>query len=290
MKQLIKKIYKAIPFKQPFFSVVKHIVSLPNSIYKHLYFDGIISFAVNGKKVKMNQKGYDVENTLFWKGVKGCWEKVSVDLWIKLCSQSTIILDIGANTGAYALIAKIVNEKATVYAFEPFDIIYDRLVANTKLNNLNIQCVRFAISDYDGVAKVYPESLDHIYSVTVNKNLSPGHIKVHEVEIKTKKLKTFISENDLPGIDLMKIDVETHEPELLIGMEDYLSKWKPTMLIEILTDEVGEKVQGIVKGMGYMYFNIDEKGSIKLVERIGKSDYYNYLLCSPEKAKFLNLI
>jgi FkbM family methyltransferase len=238
----------------------------------------------------MNQRGYDVENTLFWAGVKGCWEKVSVDIWIKLCSRANIIMDIGANTGAYALIAKTVNDKAKVFAFEPFDIIFKRLEANARLNNLDIQCVPLAVSNYNGTAKVYPDSLDHFYSITVNKNLSPDHVKVHEVEINTVTLTTFIRENNISGIDLMKIDVETHEPELLMGMGEYLGKWKPAMLIEILTDEVGEKVQKLVGDIGYLYFNIDEKGSIKRVDRIVKSNYYNYLFCSEENARYLNLI
>ena len=290
MKKLIKKIYRAMPLKQQVFSVLRKIIRLPNSIYKHLYFDGVVSFRVNGKLVKMNQRGYDVENTLFWAGVKGCWEKVSVDIWIKLCSRADTIMDIGANTGAYALIAKTVNAKAEVFAFEPFEIIFRRLEANAKLNNLAIQCIPFAVSDYDGTAKVYPVSLDHFYSITVNKNLSPGHVKVHEIEIKTKTLSTFIRENNISRIDLMKIDVETHEPELLAGMGEYLGKWKPVMLIEILTDEVGEKVQKIIEGMGYLYFNIDEKGSVKRVNKIMKSDYYNYLFCSEEDARYLNLV
>lgn len=290
MKRFIKKIYRIVPFKKQLFSILKKLFPWPNSIYKHLYFDGVISFLVNGKKIKMNQRGYDVENTLFWRGVKGCWEKVSIDIWIKLCSNSEIILDIGANTGAYSLIAKTVNENAKVFAFEPILKIYDRLQANTKLNALSINCVPCALSDYNGIAKVYPESLDHIYSVTINKNLSKPDVKVYEMEIKVKTLASFIEENQLKNIDLMKIDVETHEPEMLAGMGEYLNKWKPTMLIEILTDDVGDKVQELVKNLGYFYFNIDEKGSIRKVDKIKKSDYYNYLLCSPEKAVFLNLI
>ena len=88
----------------------------------------------------------------------------------------------------------------------------------------------------------------------------------------------------------MKIDVELHEAEVLEGMGAYLREWKPTMLIEILSDEVGQKVEILINDMGYLYFNINENGGIRQVTHIGKSDYYNYLLCSPEKASFLKLI
>lgn len=290
MKVVFKNLYSLLPFKQQLFSVVRKMVVLPNSISKHLYFNGIVSFKVNDRIVRMNQKGYDVENTLFWRGTKGCWEKVSVGIWIRLSGVSKMIFDVGANTGAYALIAKAASPDAVVYAVEPLKMISERLEANIALNKMDIKCIPFAMSDFDGVAKVYLDSLDHIYSVTVNKNLSPANVPVHEVEIQTKKMSTLIEDEKIEFIDLIKIDVETHEPEMLRGMGDYLRKWKPTLIIEILTDEVGQSVEQILSGMDYLYFNVDENQGIRQVDHIGKSDYYNYIICSAEKAKFLNLV
>ena len=88
----------------------------------------------------------------------------------------------------------------------------------------------------------------------------------------------------------MKIDVETHEPEVLQGFSKYLSKHRPTMLIEILNDDVGKEVNKLVLGLGYLYFNIDEDGGIRQVSEITKSDYYNYLLCTNTVAKELDLV
>ncbi len=68
----------------------------------------------------------------------------------------------------------------------------------------------------------------------------------------------------------MKIDVETHEPEVLEGMGIYLKKFKPTLLIEILDNEVAEKIQVLVKGLNYIYFNLDENGHINQVESLSK--------------------
>ena len=88
----------------------------------------------------------------------------------------------------------------------------------------------------------------------------------------------------------MKIDVETHEPEVLDGFRSYLNQYRPTMLIEILNDEVGRKVSSAVQGLDYLYFNINEKGGIRQVDKITKSDYYNYLLCNSKTALKLGLI
>jgi len=47
------------------------------------------------------------------------------------------IMDIGANTGLYAIIAAIENPTAKVYAFEPHPIIFKYLKENIKTNSLD---------------------------------------------------------------------------------------------------------------------------------------------------------
>jgi hypothetical protein len=124
----------------------------------------------------------------------------------------------------------------------------------------------------------------------VNENTISSQ-KVDEVEIDIVRLDTFIKQNNIQHIDLMKIDVETHEPQVLEGMGGYLKKFQPTFIIEILDDVIAEKLNVIFEGMGYLYFNIDdENNSIRRVEKLTKSDYWNFLICKENKAKQLNLI
>ncbi len=89
---------------------------------------------------------------------------------------------------------------------------------------------------------------------------------------------------------MLKIDVETHEPEVLEGLGKYLHIMKPTILIEILTDEVAVRVEAIVRDKGYLYFDIDEKQKPSLVQHLSKSSFYNYLICQPEVAVKLKLL
>ena len=103
------------------------------------------------------------------------------------------------------------------------------------------------------------------------------------------RLSSFIERYELTKIDLMKIDVEMHEAEVLSGMGKYLDSFRPAMLIEILTDEVGNRVEELVKNKGYLYFNIDEASGIQKVDHIIKSKYFNYLLCNRETADYLQL-
>ncbi len=234
--------------------------------------------------------GFEIENEIFWRGLENGWEKVSVGLWIQLCDRSNIIFDIGANTGVYSLIAKAVNPDARVFAFEPVARVFDKLIKNCNLNKFDITCYQKAVSNFTGKAVIFDTGEDHILSVTVNKNLQSPSLAVKESVIETVTLRQVVEENKLTKIDLMKIDVETHEPEVLEGFGEYLKGFRPTLLIEVLNDEVGARVGELTRGLGYLYFNIDENKGIRQVDKVAHSDYYNYLICSNEIAQQLKLV
>lgn len=290
MKTILKKVYHSLPFKREFFTLLRFVVKPSQHIYQHLHFKGIIPVKVdNQHQFRIHHYGYQVENEIFWAGLTNGWEKVSIRLWIQLCRRSEVIFDVGANTGIYSLIAQCMNPQSKVYAFEPVHRVFSKLEENIKLNTYKVTTVEKALSNYDGEAVIYDLPAEHIYSVTVNKSLLGPNNPGIETKIQTVSLNTFIRENNIGKIDLMKIDVETHEPEVLEGFSDFLSKFRPVLLIEILNDEVGERVEKMVSGLGYLYFNIDENSGIRQVPKITKSDYYNYLLCNKETVAALNL-
>jgi FkbM family methyltransferase len=186
--------------------------------------------------------------------------------------------------------SKSVNPNSVVYAFEPVNRVFKKLIENNKLNGYDISCHEIALSNFTGEATIYDQPTDHIYSVTVNQNLAESKENTIPVKIKTKTLVDFVKEQNIESIDLIKLDVETHEPEVLEGLGSLLRQYSPTLLIEILTDEVGYKVERILDGMGYLYFNINEEEGIVQSEKIVKSDSFNYLICKKEVAGKLNLI
>lgn len=290
IKNLLKKVYNGLPYKKQFFLAIKKFWLPPHNITKHLYFKDIFDIEMTtSNSIKMRHYGFEVENEIFWYGLYNGWESDSLKLWTRLCENSDVILDIGANTGIYALTAKAVNPDSKVYAFEPIKRVFSKLCENVELNKFDIKCFESAVSNVTGTAVVYDIPSEHIYSVTVNKNLHSSEFNSIETQINTVSLINFIENENLQHIDLIKIDVETHEPEVLQGFGHYLQKFAPTMLIEVLDDQVGERVEQLLTGMDYLYFDIDEKGSIKQVEKIKKSSHYNYLICSKKTAQNLNL-
>lgn len=285
MKRILKSIHRFIPFKKELFLFLKLFWIPPKKIYQHLYFTGIFKVQVDKSHFfRMKHFGYEIENDIFWCGLTNGWEKMSIRLWIQLCKQSSVIFDIGANTGLYALAAKAINPHAKVYAFDPVHLVYDKLRQNIVLNNSDIIAVEMAASDSDGFATIYDTLHEHTLSVAVNKNLLPAGAKASEVRIETITLDSFIRKNKIQKIDLMKIDVETHEPEVLQGFKEHLSYFRPVLIIEILTDEIGERVAKLTEGLNYLYFNIDDiQESVRRVNSLTRSDYFNYLLCSKKQ-------
>lgn len=287
-QKVVKAIYNTIPFKRPLFEKIKRNFNLPRSIYHYLRFTGEFEVKVDQiSSFTIMNHAMQLENDVFWKGLQGGWEHTSMEIWKTLSKEANVIFDIGANTGIYALVSKSVNPKAEVHAFEPIERVFEKLTLNQRLNNFDTICNIEALSNYNGEATIYDKNTDHMYSVTVNEDRSDNPKSSLPTIIKTKRLDTYIEEKNLDKIDLMKIDVEAHEPQVLEGMGKYLKEFMPTILIEILEDDIGAKVELAIKGVPYLFFEIDENTGMKPAKSLKQANSWNYLLCSEQTAKGL---
>ncbi len=290
MKNSLKKAYLLIPFKKKIFSLLKIVYKPSQKVYKHLHFNDQITVAISkSEKFRMMHFGYQIENEIFWNGLFNGWEKHSLQVWTELSRNSDVIFDIGANTGIYSMISKAVNSNAEIYAFEPVKRVMDKLKINNDLNSFDCKLYEKAISNFTGTATIFDKNTEHTYSVTVNKDISPDKSDSIEVEIETIRLDDFIRENHIERINLMKIDVETHEVEALEGMGDFIKKFTPTMLIEVLNDHVANGIEKLLDGIDYNFYNIHEKNGLKKVDHLKKCEYRNFLICTKSVAKSINL-
>ncbi|MEP1094461.1 MAG: FkbM family methyltransferase [Cyclobacteriaceae bacterium] len=287
-KKFLKKVYCLIPLKQSFLTILKRFYTPSRNVYQHLHFEGNFKVEVT-REIEFCIKHYGlvVENEIFWSGIFGGWEKYSLMIWADLCRQAKVVFDIGANTGVYSLLAKAVNNDAEVFAFEPVERVFKKLKNNITLNKFDVHSINKAVSNSNGKAIIYDKNTKHTYSVTVNKDLSEDRASSVEVEIDTVTLDHFIQNEDLDQVDLLKIDVETHEAEVLMGFQKSLARSRPSFIIEILNNEIAEKIEMLVKGMSYEFYNINETTGITKVSKLSKSDSYNYLICQHSIAQKL---
>ncbi len=209
------------------------------------------------------------------------WEKESFACWIKEVEKSKIIFDIGANTGIYSLIAKSVNKRAEIYAFEPVERVFEKLNKNVKLNSYCIKTFKEAIFDKTGTCEIWDYKLEHEYAASLIKPDIQTNIYIL-YNVPVISLDDFIEKNNIAKIDLIKIDTEASEPYVLDGYSKYFTIHRPTLLIEVLYDHIGEKIQTFIdkSGIPYDFFFIDEENGLikKDLIRRNSDKYFNYLL------------
>lgn len=121
----------------------------------------------------------------------------------ELVCANSIVFDIGAHFGYWAIVLSHLCPDGKVFAFEPSPENRARLRKNIELNSIkNVCVVPFAASDSSGAS--------HLSETGSTASIGNG-----ETRIETITLDEFCQNHPLP--DFMLIDVEGHAPEVLRG-------------------------------------------------------------------------
>jgi len=282
-------VYSVLPLKKYICLFLRALPFSNEKYYRDLRFKGNFKVRVDGKKFRLHHCQATIENKLFWKGIDG-WEKVSLHTWIKLCRESSVILDIGANTGIYSIVAATIKPQSKIFSFEPSKKTFEDLRANIRLNHFsNVYALNYAISNHSGEAVFYDFDAEHQYSASLNKDMFGAEVRRKELTVQIKSLDDFIEENSLTKIDLIKLDVEMHEPEVLEGFRKYLSHFRPTILIEVLNDDMAKRLSILLDGLNYFYFDISEESVPEQIFKLQKSSGFNLLICEKQICDKLGL-
>lgn len=277
-----KYFYSLLPFKK-FFCILIKRSKIPNNLfYKYLWFNGIFKVNVSvNKTITMCHYGGGIENEIYWKGLFNSWENETGWIWKQLCKCSVVIFDVGANTGIYSLVAKSINPESSVYAFEPSINTFKKLTLNNSLNKFNICCEQIAISNTNSKQVFFdvpnPNQTSASLSAEMLKNNDWYKGDIFEYEVRTMTLSSYINRKSLDRIDLIKIDIEMHEPEAIEGLGYYLNKFKPVVIIEVLTEEVAIKLNTLID-KNYIIFHLENDGIAKKVSKFSPvKGLWNYL-------------
>lgn len=144
------------------------------------------------------------------------------------------IIDVGANTGFYSLLAAYASSAATIDAFEPFPPVLAALRDNIQLNRCRrVRTWPVAVSDTVGEAELYvPTSSWGL--VETSCSLSPTFkADIGEVvRVSTTTLDEFT--RTIGHVTVVKIDVEGCEHLVLHGALKLLAQHRPLVFFELL--------------------------------------------------------
>jgi FkbM family methyltransferase len=185
----------------------------------------------------------------------GVYEPRTVRLVRQLVKPGMRVIDVGAQTGFYTcLMASRVGHEGYVYALEPMPASFDLLERNVRENDFQerVSLVRAAASNERSTIRATVLSNMYVIGSEDGDERAP---------IDAIRLDDLV---DAP-VDLVKIDVEGHEPAAIDGMRALLARRKPLIISEVnsywLRTCSGESAADYVdflSSLGYDVYNVDD--------------------------------
>jgi FkbM family methyltransferase len=150
------------------------------------------------------------------------------------------VADVGAHVGYYTLLAaSCVGAQGRVLSFEPNPRSSARLEATVRANGLtHVRTFRVALSSSEGSRELF-SSGDPAASLNASLHGSPdrgGNENPAKESVPTRTLDACCAEVGVERIDLLKIDVEGHEPEAFRGAKTLIAAGKIDAVLCELND------------------------------------------------------
>ncbi|WP_407565236.1 FkbM family methyltransferase [Streptomyces sp. 184] len=141
------------------------------------------------------------------------------------------VYDIGAHIGLYAALVDLVHgaKRLQTVAFEPTPHTAELCRSLRDGNGLGFDVRQMALSDHSRTAELYLS-----LKAESSNSLNPGHrAHTESVRVPVGTVDDFAERHGHAPF-LIKIDVETHEPEVLAGAGRVLREHRPWIVCEVL--------------------------------------------------------
>jgi FkbM family methyltransferase len=221
------------------------------------------------------------------------WEPEVGQSILSLINQDSYFLDIGSNIGWFSMMVadhiQKRNGRGKVIAVEANPMIVQYLAASVTDAGLNhITSIKpYAVSNGYGIIQMEAVEEGNIGGLNIRPLCKSDGIKRNIIP--TVVLDDILE--DLPKLDLVKMDIEGAEPLALEGMKKMLDKFSPKIIMEINSDglrNVSDKsVMELLyqmKSYGYKSFDIRKNGlgsqeisDAEVCRIIDQRGYYDFL-------------
>ena len=188
----------------------------------------------------------------------GNYEPKSVELLIKTIKPGMKCIDAGAQTGFFTCImAHYVGGTGKVYAFEPMPSNYDLLIKNITENNFQDRVQPFQLACSNSQSVIIASKVANMYVA--------GEVEAGEkVTMESVRVDDIIDE----PIDIIKIDIEGHEPAGIEGMRTLILENKPIIFSEVneywlrtCSNSNSKEYVELLSSIGYEIYNVENLNS-----------------------------
>jgi len=179
-----------------------------------------------------------IAKKFFWtRGIREPVEdRIALNLFASISKYSNVVLDIGANSGLFSLVAAKSNPNAKIIAFDILPEAYHILIDNLILNNL-LEKVEIQLAGIGKKGEIFYAPFNDISSeMPTSLSLDCKQIEDNQVQVPVRSLDEICVPLFMGMTMCMKIDVEGTEIDIFTHGRDTLRLIKPDIVCEVLPD------------------------------------------------------
>jgi FkbM family methyltransferase len=186
-------------------------------------------------------------------------DQFALDLFAALARDARLVLDVGAYTGVFSLLAARAAPQAQVHAFEVVPEVAQAARENVAANGLagRITVHNAGVGKDGDTVTIAPggggSALPDYYSMKLR--FADG------VPVGVRSLDAIVADIALPPPAVVKIDVEGTEDVVLEHAQAFLASHAPDILCEILADANTSAVHSALSPLGYRLYRV-ERGTL----------------------------
>lgn len=219
----------------------------------------------------------EIAKQLYWTaGVREPAEDaVALALFERLCREADVAMDIGCNSGLFAMAAARANPGCRVLAFDLLPEAIEICFANLVRNNLVAQvepCLR-GIGEPGGRFRVPAR----VGGATMPSSVSTDFAFDQGVEVPIVSLDSLADSLGEASRVAIKIDVEATEHNLFSHGQAFLARYRPTIVCEVLKRAKVEAYGPMLAGLGYHFALITDTGLVPRDSLVPHPRYKDWL-------------
>lgn len=139
-------------------------------------------------------------------------------------SDSPICLDVGAHWGETVREFQQIFASPSIHAIEPSASNCEKLRLSCDMKRVRIHQMALGANDEKLSLNLYPDTVLHSFLPVAPAGPQGSHQVTGTEEVRVTKLDTFVAENNIPHIDLLKIDTQGYELAVLQGASESLAR------------------------------------------------------------------